>query len=134
MKLTVIPSDSTIIMDGRVLVFPFTAPIGLHSIQWYDTNTGDVATDNGRHSRVAVLADITPYVVLFNTESKRLSDIVDIPIPPPTYQELRAAAYPPFSDYLDGIVKGSAEQVQEYVDACLAVKERFPKPANGDIA
>jgi hypothetical protein len=57
----------------------------------------------------------------------------DIP-PAPTYQELRAAAYPPFSDYLDGIVKGSAEQVQEYVDACLAVKERFPKPANGDIA
>jgi hypothetical protein len=54
--------------------------------------------------------------------------------PAPTYQELRAAAYPPFSDYLDGIVKGSAEQVQEYVDACLAVKERFPKPANGDIA
>jgi len=51
----------------------------------------------------------------------------DIP-PAPTYQELRAAAYPPFSDYLDGIVKGSAEQVQEYVDACLAVKERFPKP------
>jgi hypothetical protein len=49
-------------------------------------------------------------------------------IPPaPTYQELRAAAYPPFSDYLDGIVKGSAEQVKEYVDACLAVKERFPK-------
>jgi hypothetical protein len=47
--------------------------------------------------------------------------------PAPTYQELRAAAYPPFSDYLDGIVKGSAEQVQEYVDACLAVKERFPK-------
>jgi hypothetical protein len=56
------------------------------------------------------------------------------PVPAPTYQELRAAAYPPFSDYLDGIVKGSAEQVQEYVDACLAVKERFPKPANGDIA
>ncbi len=50
----------------------------------------------------------------------------DIP-PAPSYQELRAAAYPPVSDYLDGIVKGSTEQVQEYVDACLAVKKRFPK-------
>lgn len=49
------------------------------------------------------------------------------PIPVPTYQELRAAAYPPITDYLDGIVKGDAAQVQEYVDACLAVKERFPK-------
>ena len=51
----------------------------------------------------------------------------DIP-PPPTYQELRRAAYPPASDYLDGIVKGDAAQVQAYVDACLAVKAQFPKP------
>ena len=50
----------------------------------------------------------------------------DIP-PAPTYQELRAAAYPPMSDYLDGIVKGDAEQVAAYVAACLAVKEQFPK-------
>ena len=50
----------------------------------------------------------------------------DIP-PAPTYQELRAAAYPPITAYLDGIVKGDAAQVQKYVDACLAVKERFPK-------
>jgi hypothetical protein len=49
------------------------------------------------------------------------------PVPAPSYQELRAAAYPPASDYLDGIVKGDSAQVQAYVDACLAVKERFPK-------
>ena len=47
--------------------------------------------------------------------------------PAPTYQELRAAAYPPASDYLDGIVKGDAAQVQAYVDACLAVKAQYPK-------
>jgi len=51
----------------------------------------------------------------------------DIP-PAPTYQELRRAAYPPASDYLDGIVKGDAAQVQAYVDACLAVKLKYPKP------
>lgn len=50
----------------------------------------------------------------------------DVP-PPPTYQELRAAAYPPAADYLDGIVKGDAAQVQAYVDACLAVKAKYPK-------
>jgi len=52
------------------------------------------------------------------------------PPPPPdtrTYQELRAAAYPPAADYLDGIVKGDTAQVQAYIDACLAVKLRFPK-------
>jgi hypothetical protein len=50
----------------------------------------------------------------------------DIP-PPPTYQELRAAAYPDFKDYLDGIVKGDLAQQQTYIDACLAVKELYPK-------
>ena len=47
--------------------------------------------------------------------------------PAPTYQQLRAAAYPPVTDYLDGIVKGDAAQVQAYIDACMAVKQEFPK-------
>lgn len=50
----------------------------------------------------------------------------DIP-PAPTYQELRAAAYPPFADYLDGVVKGDTAQIQAYKDACLAVKVLYPK-------
>ena len=44
------------------------------------------------------------------------------------YQRLRAAEYPPMSDYVDGIVKGDAAQVQAYIDACLAVKLKYPKP------
>jgi hypothetical protein len=49
--------------------------------------------------------------------------------PPPvaTYQELRRAAYPDATDYLDGIVKGDAAQVQAYIAACLDVKLRYPK-------
>ena len=46
---------------------------------------------------------------------------------PATYQELRAAAYPDFRLYLDGIVKGDAAQVQTYIDDCLAVKAKYPK-------
>lgn len=56
------------------------------------------------------------------------TEVVLKPKPPaPTYQELRRAAYPPASDYLDGIVKGDAAQVQAYIDACLAVKAMYPK-------
>lgn len=44
------------------------------------------------------------------------------------YKELRAQEYPDFKDYLDGIVKGDQEQVQEYIQKCLAVKEKYPKP------
>ena len=44
------------------------------------------------------------------------------------YQYQRAAEYPPMTDYLDGIVKGDQAQVQAYIDACLAVKAKYPKP------
>lgn len=47
--------------------------------------------------------------------------------PAPTYAELRAAEYPDYREYLDGIVKGDQAQVQAYVDACLAVKAKYPK-------
>ena len=50
----------------------------------------------------------------------------DIP-PPPTYQELRAAAYPPLLDLIDGLVKDDTAQIQAYKDACLAVKALYPK-------
>lgn len=43
------------------------------------------------------------------------------------YQRLRAAEYPDFRDYLDGVVKGDQAQVQAYIDACLAVKAKYPK-------
>lgn len=43
------------------------------------------------------------------------------------YQRKRAAEYPDFKEYLDGIVKGDPQQVQAYIDKCLAVKAKYPK-------
>jgi hypothetical protein len=39
----------------------------------------------------------------------------------------RAAEYPPITDYLDGVVKGDQDQIDEYIAACLAVKAKYPK-------
>ena len=44
------------------------------------------------------------------------------------YQRLRAKEYPPMTDYLDAVVKGDLVQQQAYIDACLAVKTKYPKP------
>lgn len=44
------------------------------------------------------------------------------------YQRDRAKEYPPITDYIDGIVKSDQAQVQAYIDACLAVKAKYPKP------
>lgn len=49
-------------------------------------------------------------------------------VDPLAYQAQRAAEYPPMADYIDGIVKGDEAQVQVYIDACLAVKAKYPKP------
>ena len=41
----------------------------------------------------------------------------------------RQSEYPPLANYLDGIVKGDTEQVDQYIADCLAVKARYPKPS-----
>ena len=43
------------------------------------------------------------------------------------YRRARALEYPPITEYLDGVVKGDQEQIQAYIDACLAVKAKYPK-------
>lgn len=44
------------------------------------------------------------------------------------YIRQRVAEYPPITDYIDGMVKGDQAQIQTYIDACLAVKAKYPKP------
>lgn len=46
------------------------------------------------------------------------------------YQKQREKDYPDFREYLDGVVKGDTAQIQAYIDACLAVKAKYPKPAS----
>jgi len=44
-----------------------------------------------------------------------------------TYAEKRAAEYPLFTDYLDGVVKGDQAQINKYIADCQAVKAKYPK-------
>jgi hypothetical protein len=55
--------------------------------------------------------------------------LVNAWVDPEAYKAKRAAEYPPMTDYLDGIVKGDNAQVQAYIDACNAVKNKYPKGA-----
>jgi len=56
--------------------------------------------------------------------------LIDAWVDPEAYKAKRAAEYPPITDYIDGIVKGDNAQVQAYIDACLAVKAKYPKGSN----
>ena len=57
------------------------------------------------------------------------NNAVEVLVASEAYKEKRAAEYPPMTDYIDGIVKGDNAQVQAYIDACLAVKNKYPKGA-----
>lgn len=70
---------------------------------------------------------------LWNQESETYADIQvgqtgSVAAREITYADQRIAAYPNIFDYVDGIVKGDDAQVQEYIDACQAVKALYPKP------
>jgi hypothetical protein len=45
------------------------------------------------------------------------------------YIAKRQAEYPPITDYIDGVVKGDQDQIDNYIADCLAVKTKYPKGA-----
>jgi hypothetical protein len=43
------------------------------------------------------------------------------------YKEKRQAEYPSYAEYVDGVVKGDQDQIDAYIAACQAVKDKYPK-------
>lgn len=44
-----------------------------------------------------------------------------------SYDAKRRAEYPPFTDYLDAVVKSDQPALAAYIAACQAVKAKYPK-------
>jgi hypothetical protein len=65
----------------------------------------------------------------YTAEERAIKEAEKAALAATKYQRDRAAEYPSMIDYIDGIVKGDQAQVQAYIDACLAVKAKYPKPA-----
>ena len=70
-----------------------------------------------------VTESVRPYV------AKDVADIVDAYVNG-LYKELRAKEYPPIADYVDAVVKDDTEAIEAYIEACLAVKAKYPKVMN----
>ena len=45
-----------------------------------------------------------------------------------SYSDKRRSEYPPIEDYVDGVVKGDQFQIDSYIQKCLDVKAKYPKP------
>ena len=72
------------------------------------------ATENGKEELSAKEYEL---IQLIETQQKKIE-----------YITARQNEYPDFREYLDGVVKGDQAQIQAYIDACLAVKAKYPKP------
>lgn len=72
--VTVVPSDSLIIVDGKALVFPFDAPTNLHALQWRGDTGHTEWTDGPNKPLTAEDYDeqVVPYVKLWQDEKAHL--------------------------------------------------------------
>jgi len=61
-------------------------------------------------------------------QAQATEDAKNIELAKTQYQRDRAVEYPSINNYIDGVVKGDQAQIQAYIDACLAVKAKYPKP------
>jgi hypothetical protein len=71
-----------------------------------------------------IVRDATPEEIA----QRELDELVYADEAKTQYKRDRAIEYPPMADYIDGVVKGDQAQIQAYIDACLAVKAKYPKP------
>lgn len=72
--VTVVPSDSLIIVDGAALVFPYVAPENLHALQWRG-DTGHTEWTDGPNQPLTAedyAEQVVPYVKLWQAEKARL--------------------------------------------------------------
>ena len=71
--VTVVPSDSLIIVDGAALVFTYVAPENLHALQWRGDTGHTEWTDGPNKLLIAEDYDeqVAPYVKLWQAEKAR---------------------------------------------------------------
>ena len=68
------------------------------------------------------------YVAITNLEADQIRTAqVQANLDALTYAEKRRAEYPPFTNYLDAVVKGDQAGIAAYIAACQAVKAKYPK-------
>ena len=88
--ITVIPDDKIILVDGHGLEFDFTAPEGMHALQWHD-GAGHIEWKAGENEPLAAqyyAAKVKPFADAWEAEKSRLEAEANRP---PTIEEARAA-------------------------------------------
>jgi hypothetical protein len=130
MKFFIKVSEGLVAIDGRKASdLPMVGlPDGVVRVSWYGTFGEEHFLDGGV-VKARRFFDVSPYSTILSVAEAEILKEESAAHIEPTYADLRAAEYPDSREYLDGIVKGDQAQVDAYIAACKAVKEKYPKPA-----
>lgn len=78
-RVTVVPADSLVIVDGEALVFPFDAPENMHALQWGEKQghiewqgSDDEPPHNEPLTADSYADKVAPFVKLWQAEKARL--------------------------------------------------------------
>ena len=114
--VTVVPSDSLIIVDGAALVFTYVAPENLHALQWRGATGHTEWTDGPNKLLIAEDYDeqVVPYVKLWQAEKARLEKKAT--------EEAAARALPDAKS-------AKQSEIQNGYDAALAASLTMPSTA-----
>jgi hypothetical protein len=130
MIIQVVAEDRVVSIDGEGVNFDFVIDRDIWAIQW-DGTVGHIEYNDGKPN--STITSFIEYQYLIDGHATEKASIEALAIQAETdrvanltYQEKREAAYPPMSEYLDGIVKGDTAQVDQYIADCLAVKALYP--------
>ena len=130
MKFTINPADRTVFINGQAAVdVPMDAlSADILRVSWYGAY-GDEHFLDGELLKVRRVFDVAAYAPILTVASTLIAELATREAPQPTYAEMRAAEYPDFREYLDGVVKADQDQIDAYISACRAVKLKYPKPS-----
>jgi hypothetical protein len=132
MKFFIYVPDGMVAIDGRQIsdLSMSSVPAGVVRVSWHGTY-GDEHVLDGAAITVRRFFDLAPYATILEMAQAAIAaaDSAAANIATPTYAYLRSLEYPDHREYLDGVVKGDQAQIDAYIAACKAVKDKYPKPS-----
>ena len=147
MKVSIIPSDKTIIVDGQALTFDYDIDPTIHALQW-DGDSGEIEYNDGIANEQftdSTLVDtlVSAYedeVERLEAEAQAVVDEAEALEAAKTYADHRRARYDdelPMRDQFDAILKGFDQlrldgqdlpaDLDGVIDIWLGIKSAIPK-------
>jgi hypothetical protein len=151
MKVSIIPSDKTIIVDGQALTFDYDIDPTIHALQW-DGNSGEIEYNDGiANEQFTDSTLVDSLVSAYEDEVERLEaeaqataqaviDEAEALEAAKTYADHRRARYDdelPMGDQFDAILKGFDQlrlggqdlpaDLDGVIDIWLGIKSAIPK-------